>query len=74
MKPKQYKARDLKGNIVHGWYVEQHLPHFDNDLPYKVVGYDIVPSIFNDEDSNDTYWHSIDITTLEEVNEQLTLF
>jgi hypothetical protein len=48
-KPKKYKAKDMQGNWVAGWYAELHFPHYDNDIPAKVVGYDVVPHLFNDE-------------------------
>lgn len=78
-RPKRYRAKDMQGNCVKGWYVELHLPHYDNAIPDRVVGYDIVPSLFNDEEgerSKGSYWHTIDPTTLEEIKEvtQLTLF
>ncbi len=78
--PKKYRAREMNsGKWVTGWYVELHSPHYDNDIPDRVVGYDIIPSIFNDEEgerSNGGYWHTIDRSTLEELKEvqQLKLF
>lgn len=78
-KPKKYKAKDLQGNWVTGWYAELHFPHYDNDVHDRVVGYDVVPHLFNDEKgerSNGSYWYNIDPDTLQEINEpkQLTLF
>ena len=79
IKPKKYRAKDLQGNLVTGWYAELHIPHYDNDIPDRVVGFDIVPSLFNDEEgerSKGGYWHTIDATSLQEINQptQLTLF
>lgn len=79
MRPKKYKALDDKGNLVTGWYVELHVPHFDNDIPDRVIGYDIIPSLFNDEEgerNKGNYWHTIEPKTLQEINDnmQLTLF
>lgn len=78
-RPKKYKAKDLQGNWITGWYVEIHIPRFDNDIPDRVVGYDIVPSLFNDEKgerNKGSYWHTIDPSTLREINEpeQLNYF
>ena len=58
MQPKKYKAKDLKGEWVIGWYVEIHLT--ETDAHDKVTGYKTVPSIFNDEPGNRNnggYWH-----------------
>jgi hypothetical protein len=72
-KPKKYKAKDLQGNWVEGWYAELHFPHYDNDIPAKVVGYDVVPHLFfNDEKgerSDGGWWCSINPNTLQEINE-----
>jgi len=71
-KPKKYKAKDMQGNWVTGWYTELHFPHYDNDNPNKMVGYDVVPHLFNDEDgerSNGGWWCSINPDTLQEINE-----
>lgn len=74
--PKKYRAKEEgSGKWVTGWYVELHSPHYDNDIPDRVVGYDIIPSIFNDEEgerSNSGYWHTIDRSTLEELKEVTT--
>lgn len=59
-------AMDMSGRVVTGWYVELHQPRLDGHD--KVTGYDIVPSIFNDEErSNGGYWHTIDADTLQEI-------
>lgn len=71
MRPKKYQAKDVQGNLVTGWYVELHQPHYDNDIPDRVVGFDIIPSLFNDEEGArnvGSYWHVIDPTTLQETN------
>lgn len=76
MRPKKYKAKDLQGNWITGWYVELHLPHFDNDIPDRVVGYDILPSLFNDEEgerNKGVYWHTIDPNTMQEINDNMQL-
>ena len=76
MKPKRYTAIDDKGKRVVGWYAEIHIPHYDNDIPDRVVGYDIIPSIFNDDEGErgkGGYWHTIDPATLQEAEEQQTL-
>lgn len=73
-RPKKYKAKDLQGKWVKGWYVELHAPHYDNDIPDRVVGYDIIPSIFTDEEGErgkGGYWHTINPTTLQEINETM---
>lgn len=77
--PKKYRAKDLNsGKWVNGWYVELHSPHYDTLINGKVIGYDIIPSIFNDSEGErccGSYWHSIDCSTLEEIKEvQLNLF
>ena len=67
MKPKQYKAKDLNGEWVHGWYVMLHEPIFDNHC--MLVGWKDTPSLFNDDPGirhKGTYWHTIDPETLEE--------
>lgn len=77
MTPKKYKAKDLNGEWVTGWYVEHHLT--ETDSHDKVTGYKIVPCIFNDEPgnrSNGGYWHEIQPDTLQELVEpkQLSIF
>lgn len=77
--PRKYRAKDVNGVWVTGWYVELHIPNFDTQLPYKVTGYDVLPSLFNDEDcerEKGGHWHTIQPNTLEEINsvQQLTLF
>lgn len=77
MTPKKYKAKDLKGEWVTGWYVEIHIT--ETDAHDKVTGHKTVPSIFNDEPGNRNnggYWHTIQPETLQEINEpkQLSLF
>lgn len=79
MKPKRYKAKDKNGAWVVGWYVELHLPRYDDKIPERVIGYNVIPSLFNDEEgvrSKGCYWHTIDPNTMQEVNDdtQLTLF
>ncbi len=79
LQPKKYKAKDINGEWVIGWYVELHMPHYDNDIPDRVVGFDVIPSIFNDESGergNGSYWHTIKPNTLQEINEpkQLSIF
>ena len=76
VKPKKYKAKDVKGRWVTGWYVPLHFAIMEHD---KVVGYNIVPHLFNDEHgerSEGSYWHEIIPETLQEINEQnqLTFF
>lgn len=77
MTPKKYKAQDLSGNWITGWYVEHHIT--ETDSHDKVTGYKTVPCIFNDEPGNrgnGGYWHEIQLNTLQEFVEpkQLTLF
>ena len=77
MTPKKYKAKDLNGEWVTGWYVEHHIT--ETDSHDKVTGYKIVPCIFNDEPgnrSNGGYWHEIQPDTLQELVEpkQLSIF
>ncbi len=75
MRPKRYKAKDLLGNWVEGWYVEHHRAVSDNHD--KVVGYETVPSLFNDAPGTrgkGSYWHTIDPDTLEEMPQQATIF
>ena len=74
MKPKKYRAKTLNGEWVSGWYVELHIPRFDPDVPNFLTGFDVIPSLFNDEKgerSKGSYWNTIDQTTLQEVEEQL---
>jgi hypothetical protein len=79
MRPRKYRAKDLQGKWVNGWSVELHVPHYDNDIKDRVIGFDIVPHLFNDEEGergNGGYWHTIQQDTLQEIceNAQLTLF
>jgi hypothetical protein len=78
VQPKKYRAKDLNGNTVTGWFAELHIPNFDNH-GNQIEGYEVVPSLFNDEQgerSKGGYWHTIVPDTLEEINEpiQLELF
>ena len=71
VQPKKYRAKDLKGRTVVGWFAMTHIPHFDRE-GNKLEGYDEAPMIFNDEPGNRQsggYWHKIQMDTLEEVNE-----
>ena len=75
-RPKKYRAKDLNGEWVTGWYVELHLPTYDTQIPDRITGYDTVPHLFNDEQgerSKGGYWHSIDISTLTQIEEQLEI-
>lgn len=69
--PKKYRAKDLKGKMVEGWFVVVHIPHFDRDR-HQIDGFDEVPSLFNDEPgvrNKGGFWHKINPETLEEVND-----
>lgn len=71
-----FRAREIKtGKLIVGYYAVLHLPEFDKDNPDKKVGYSEKYCIFNDTDnrSNGSYWHDIDIDTLEMI-EQTELF
>jgi hypothetical protein len=71
-----FRARELKtGKLIVGYYVVLHLPEYDKDNPDKKVGYTKKHCIYNDTDnrSNGSYWHDIDIDTLEMI-EQTELF
>ena len=71
-----FRARELKtGKLIVGYYAIHHLPNFDKDNPKEVIGYSERHCIFNDLDnhSNGSYWHDIDIKTLEMI-EQKDLF
>ena len=73
--PKRYKAKDLDGNIVEGWYAVLHLPEFGEHG--EVLRYVEKPHLFNDEPSMRSkggYWHEIQPQTLREIEQQLTLF
>jgi len=70
--PKKYRAKDLKGKMVEGWFAVVHIPHFDRD-GHQIDGFDEVPSLFNNEPgvrNEGGYWHSIKPETLEEVNDE----
>lgn len=64
-KPRQFKAKNLKGKEVHGWFVMLH-NHISDDH-YNIIGYKDVPALYNDEPGNRSglYWEYIDIDTLE---------
>ena len=73
--PKKYKAKDSNGNVVTGWFVMLHIPIYGNDHQ-SIIGFEEIPSIFNDEQgerSKGSYWHTIILDTMEEVNEQRQL-
>lgn len=75
----RFSARDLQGSLVTGWYVELHKPVYDPCDPVKVIGYDTLPCLFNDEEgerSKGSYWHEITLGSLRKVNKpiQLSLF
>lgn len=74
IEPRQFRAKAVKdGRWVQGWYAMQHIHHTDNHD--NLLGYDTVPSIFNDEPGkrgNGGYWTTIDPATLVAVEEQLS--
>jgi len=77
MRPKRYKAKNLNGEWVTGWYVEVHIS--ETDEHDRLIGHKTVPSLFNDEPGErykGSYWHTIQPETLQEIKEpkQLTLF
>lgn len=79
IKQKKYKAQDLKGNWVTGWYAEMHISETDNHD--KLKGYKTIPALFNDEEgvrSKGGYWSEILPNTLQEIEtntpKQLTIF
>lgn len=77
IQPKKYKAKDVNGDWVTGWYAELHIA--ETDAHDNVTGHKVVPSLFNDEPGkrgNGGYWHTIQPETLREINEpkQLSLF
>ena len=77
--PKMYKAKDLMGNVVTGYFVMLHMPNFAEHGEY-VSGYTEKPHLFDDggcDRTDSSFWHEIDISTLEPVaqkNMQLSLF
>lgn len=77
--PQMYKAKDLKGNSVTGYFVMLHMPYF-TEHGERVSGYTEKPHLFNDsegERSEGSFWHEIDISTLEPIIQkpiQLNLF
>ena len=64
-KPRQFKAKNLKGKEVHGWFVMLHDPIFDDHC--KVIGFKDIPALYNDEPAwrGNCFWQHIDIDTLE---------
>ena len=76
IEPQKYRAKDLSGNWVTGWYALLHIPNFNGE-GHKVDGYELVPSLFNDEPGergDGGYWRTIDPDTLEPISVQLKLF
>ena len=39
----------MTGEWCYGYYCEQHMPEYDNDLPDRVTGYTTLSVLFNDE-------------------------
>lgn len=75
--PKRYRAKDLNGEWVTGWYVELHQSQTDEHD--SLLGYKTVPCLFNDEPGQrykGSYWHEILPCTLQEIVEpkQLSIF
>lgn len=70
-KPRQYKAKNLKGEWVHGWYAVLH--QVETDHHDKVTRVREIPALFNDkpgERPRSGYWQYIDPETLEEMEEE----
>ena len=62
MRPIKYRAKDAKtGEWLYGYYVEQHMPEYDNDQPDRITGYTHLPMLFNDEPGlrDSFYWHEV---------------
>lgn len=80
MKPCMYKAKDVKGNMVTGYFVMLHIPMFDNDGGLIPTSFKESPHLFNDsegERAKGGYWHEIDMSTMEPIIQkpiQLNLF
>ena len=79
--PKKYRAKDINGNTVTGWFVMLHRPIYGElyDGSQYIEDYEEIPSLFNDEQgerSKGGYWHTIVLDTLEDINQpiQLELF
>ena len=72
-KPSRYKAKDIHGDWVVGWYVELHMARTDKHD--NVIGFDVIPSIYNDEPGcrKGCHWHTIKADTLQRVSEPITI-
>jgi hypothetical protein len=73
----RYRAKELSsGEYVEGYYVEYHIPIF-NDITHSYDKYEATAALFNDEfgeRADCSYWHTIDINTLELIEPERNLF
>ena len=67
MKQVKFRGKEAKtGGWLYGYYVEQHMPEYDNDQPELITGYTHLPVLFNDEPGhrNSCYWHEVVYNTV----------
>lgn len=64
----RFRGKDVKtGEWCYGYYVQQHMPDFDNDIPNRVTGYTTLSMLFNDnpdEGRDGSYWTEVDPKTV----------
>lgn len=75
--PSRYKAQDIQGKVVEGYFVMLNVPIFGDHG--DVIAFRQVPHIFNDSPGvreKGCYWHEIRFDTLREIKSvvQLDLF
>lgn len=51
----------LTGEWCYGFYCEQHMPDYDNDIPDRITGYTTLPVLFNDGEGKrgGCYWTEV---------------